>query len=65
MTKATIDKAGRVPTQVKSETGSEFGAGGMELAVDLIEWARGCLVVHRGADRLAADRPFKAHFPHQ
>lgn len=38
---------------------------GMELAVDLIE-RTGCgLVANRGADRLAADSPFKAHFPHQ
>ncbi len=37
---------------------------GMELAIDLIERTGGGLVADRGADRLAADRPFKAHLAH-
>jgi hypothetical protein len=37
----------------------------VELAIDAIERARRCLVAHRGAGRLAADSPLKAHLTHQ
>jgi hypothetical protein len=37
----------------------------MEDPVHTIEWARGGLVLHRGADRLAADDAVKAEVGHQ
>ena len=51
--------SGRGARYVKSETHSMFGAGRMELAIDMIERARCGLVADRGADRLAADDPFR------
>ncbi len=38
---------------------------GPERGIDPVERASGCLVAHRGADRLAPDRALQAHLPHQ
>ena len=60
-----VDEAG--PSRDIGEVGEPEHVRGrcMELAVDVIEGARRGLVLHRRADRLAADDAFQAHGLHR